>query len=163
MNKRLTPRTLGLYLGAECEYEWRDSIDSVKWFKGSDKITFETLFRSESGYATLRNIVPILRPLESMTEEEWASLQNNLGRIPIIEKALCSKDDFIKAVYSLPFPQIMYMIKNGFDCGSWVEENVHGKEIKGSDLPVKMGREGEVWKTKWVPSLIDENLAIAKS
>jgi len=137
-NKRLTTQTLGKYLGAECEIRKGDGNAPAQKF--SDRI------RPQYLSASTLIVTPILRKLESMTEEEAIELfgfysKESLADDPIPSRA--NHTDFLRS--------------KGFDCGGNIE--VRELYIINTDMGTK---EEYVWREVWVPSLIDAGLAKAK-
>ena len=132
MSKRLTPGTLGLYLGADSMY-----LDGLSF------ITPDFIAGCK-----IEEVTPILRLLSSMTEEEEIEWHTIRGKNILLPNKIATMQD----VKSLD-----WLRSKGFDLGGWIEEEYADW---GEDGPP--GEYTAKKRTKWVPSLIDSGLAIEK-
>ena len=139
MNKRLTPQILGAYIGAECEIKVSRRSASHGFEDGIFRVNHFVIwiFWDEEVTGKL-----ILRPLSSMTEDERAELGAILFGIDPYPIQI-TKGGSVVAILEMTHNEALDWLRSkGFDCGGRIEEN---------------------GQTKWVPSLIDEGLAIEKN
>ena len=148
--KTLPISTLALYLGAECEYEFfhiRDTRDR-KWVKQEGEVDPDDLYKIQKP-GKYRNFVLILRPLDSMTEEEWREAKRRFGlkaSPSLIFSNDCPSDC---RPHPLQMPLLVdYLRSKGFDLGGWIVIMVDGPEFIQP-----------IYHTRWVPSLINSGLA----
>ena len=157
MSNRITTATLAHYIGAECEWEYyyqRDTRDKG-WKTEIDKVTLDVL--SDLEYPDkYRNHTLILRPIESMTQEDILGLTTDKVNIEGALRAV--KNRGITGIFAWLRDHsetfiIDYLRSRGIDLGGEIEQ----------DIAIHSGPFGETvnfeTKTVWVPSLIGAGVA----